>query len=191
MGNQMFLLLPSMSLCAFLFSFSSLCFTPFSLQDDEDPNEKSHSEDDVNEDTGEIENVRVVVRVRPIDQIEIDAGSANVVKVDKLNRCINVTRINASSSSAVSEPPKRYYFDNVFDEDSTQVCILQSIYSSVCCLCANFGFFFSFLCLCRLSSLGGWWCFAFILGFFFLLRSFRFDFNRQWQPNTHNSLCCV
>lgn len=95
----------------------------FPLQDDEDPNEKSHSEDDVIENTGEIENVRVVVRVRPMDLAEIDSGSANVVKVDKLNRCINVTKINASSSNAVSEPPKRYYFDNVFGEDSTQVCI--------------------------------------------------------------------
>lgn len=101
-------------------------FRFFILQDDEDPNEKSHNEDDAKEDTGEIENVRVVVRVRPMDQAEIDSGSANVVKVDKLNRCINVTKINASSSSAVSEPPKRYYFDNVFGEDSTQVCILFS-----------------------------------------------------------------
>lgn len=101
-----------------------LCFSSFSaLQDDEEPNEKNHSEDDAKETTGEIENVRVVVRVRPMDQAEIDSGSANVVKVDKLNRCINVTKINASSSSAMSEPPKRYYFDNVFGEDSTQVCI--------------------------------------------------------------------
>lgn len=81
-----------------------------------------HDEDDLKENNGEVENVRVVVRVRPMDQIEIDTGCANVVKVDKSNRCINVTRINASSSSAVSEPPKRYYFDNVFGEDSTQVC---------------------------------------------------------------------
>lgn len=107
-----------------------LCFFfLFCLQDDEDPNEKSHSEDDVKESTGEIENVRVVVRVRPMDQAEIDSGSANVVKVDKLNRCINVTKINASSSSAMSEPPKRYYFDNVFGEDSTQVCIHSFHYS--------------------------------------------------------------
>lgn len=96
------------------------------LQDDEDSNEKLHSEDDVKENIDEVENVRVVVRVRPMDHGEIDSGSANVVKVDKLNRCINVTKINASSSSAVSEPPKRYYFDNVFGEDSTQVCIAHT-----------------------------------------------------------------
>lgn len=120
-----------------------MCFSLLPLQDDEDTNGKSHGEDDVKENNGEIENVRVVVRVRPMDQAEIDSGSANVVKVDKLNRCINVTKINASSSSAVSEPPKRYYFDNVFGEDSTQVCIryvivIQSIF--------RFFLFIYFLC---------------------------------------------
>lgn len=69
-----------------------------------------------NESTGEIENVRVVVRVRPMDKGEIESGSENVVRVDKHNRCITVIKSNAP----VSEPPKIYYFDNVF-EDSTQV----------------------------------------------------------------------
>lgn len=65
--------------------------------------------------------MRVVVRVRPMDRTEIDSGSEIVVKVDKLNRCISVAKINSSSSSTVPEPPKRYHFDNVFGEESSQV----------------------------------------------------------------------
>lgn len=68
--------------------------------------------------SGEIENVRVVVRVRPMDKIEIDAGNEKVVKVDKLNRCVTVYKPNV----AVGEPPRIYYFDNVYAEDSSQVC---------------------------------------------------------------------
>lgn len=69
------------------------------------------------ENSGEIENVRVVVRVRPLDPNELDSRCENVVKVDKLNRCIIVTKPNAPAS----EPPKLYNFDNVFAEDSKQV----------------------------------------------------------------------
>lgn len=70
-------------------------------------------------DTGEIENVRVVVRIRPMDQSELDAGSENVVRVDRLNRCITVEKPQATASDL----PKIYYFDNVFDGDSTQVSL--------------------------------------------------------------------
>ncbi|XP_052865267.1 kinesin-like protein KIF3A [Anopheles cruzii] len=66
---------------------------------------------------GEIENVRVVVRVRPMDKNELDAHCHNVIKVDKGNRSITVVKPSANSS----EPPKVYYFDNVFGEDSTQI----------------------------------------------------------------------
>ncbi|XP_053660647.1 kinesin-like protein KIF3A [Anopheles marshallii] len=66
---------------------------------------------------GEIENVRVVVRVRPMDKNELDSNCQNVIKVDKSNRSITVVKPTANSS----EPPKVYYFDNVFGEDSTQI----------------------------------------------------------------------
>ncbi|EAT37007.1 AAEL010942-PA [Aedes aegypti] len=66
---------------------------------------------------GEIENVRVVVRVRPMDKNEIESGSQNIIKSDKCNRCVTVYKPNANSS----EPPKVYYFDNVFGEESTQI----------------------------------------------------------------------
>lgn len=82
---------------------------------------QNNDDDDIgdgsNNNTGEIENVRVVVRIRPMDKNEVDAGSANVVKVDKVNRCVTVTKPNTDAS----EPPRIYYFDNVFGEDSSQV----------------------------------------------------------------------
>lgn len=83
----------------------------FSLQEEDDQNDIQPNEND-----GEIENVRVVVRVRPMDKSEMDTGADNVVKVDKSTRCITVVKPNAPT-----EPSKIYYFDNVFGEDSTQV----------------------------------------------------------------------
>lgn len=69
-------------------------------------------------DSIEIENVRVVVRVRPMDRTELEGKCENVIVVDKVNRCVTVNKPN----SYPSEPPKVYFFDNVFAEDSTQVC---------------------------------------------------------------------
>lgn len=73
--------------------------------------------DNEESDSIEIENVRVVVRVRPMDKIELDGKCDNIISVDKVNRCITVNKPNSSPS----EPPKVYFFDNVFAEDSTQV----------------------------------------------------------------------
>lgn len=63
------------------------------------------------------ENVRVVVRVRPLDGHERQEGCQNVVAVDKISRAITVLKPTAGPG----EPPKVYYFDNVFDEESSQV----------------------------------------------------------------------
>lgn len=52
-----------------------------------------------------------------MDKIEHDAFSENVIKVDKMNRSVVVRKPNANTG----EPPKTYYFDNVFGEDSSQV----------------------------------------------------------------------
>lgn len=52
-----------------------------------------------------------------MDKIEHDAFSENIIKVDKLNRSVVVRKPNANPG----EPPKTYYFDNVFGEDSSQV----------------------------------------------------------------------
>ncbi|KAH8349921.1 hypothetical protein KR084_009201 [Drosophila pseudotakahashii] len=65
----------------------------------------------------EIENVRVVVRTRPMDKNEVSAGALISISVDKLNRAITVMKPNATAN----EPPKTYYFDNVFDGGSNQM----------------------------------------------------------------------
>ncbi|ALC43091.1 Klp64D [Drosophila busckii] len=65
----------------------------------------------------EIENVRVVVRCRPMDKTELSNGALSAIQVDKINRAISVVKPNATAN----EPPKTYYFDNVFDGDSNQL----------------------------------------------------------------------
>ncbi|KAH8339029.1 hypothetical protein KR074_000941 [Drosophila pseudoananassae] len=65
----------------------------------------------------EIENVRVVVRCRPMDKNELSAGALGALSVDKINRAITVMKPNATGN----EPPKTYYFDNVFDGASNQL----------------------------------------------------------------------
>ncbi|XP_034935444.1 kinesin-like protein KIF3A [Chelonus insularis] len=70
-------------------------------------------------DLGEIENVRVVVRVRPLNGKELDGHCKKIVKVDRLNAEITVENPNA----AHGEPPKVFSFDAAFDTDSTQVDI--------------------------------------------------------------------
>ncbi|XP_017100590.2 kinesin-like protein KIF3A [Drosophila bipectinata] len=65
----------------------------------------------------EIENVRVVVRCRPMDKNELSAGALGALSVDKINRAITVMKPNATAN----EPPKTYYFDNVFDGGSNQL----------------------------------------------------------------------
>lgn len=62
-----------------------------------------------------------------MDKSEVESGNENIVKIDKLNRSITVLKPNAP----LSEPPKVYYFDNVFAEDSAQVCIFYGIYLKV------------------------------------------------------------
>ncbi|XP_070493117.1 kinesin-like protein KIF3A [Chironomus tepperi] len=61
----------------------------------------------------EIENVRVVVRVRPQENNNVK----NIVTVDKNNKLIIVQKPNSTNN----EPAKTYGFDNVFDQDSAQI----------------------------------------------------------------------
>ncbi|KAF7401093.1 hypothetical protein HZH68_006913 [Vespula germanica] len=68
---------------------------------------------------GEIENVRVVVRVRPLNGKELDGHCKNIIQVDALNSEITIENPNALQG----EPPKVFSFDAVFDTDSTQVDI--------------------------------------------------------------------
>ncbi|XP_045781848.1 kinesin-like protein KIF3A isoform X2 [Maniola jurtina] len=66
-----------------------------------------------------VENVRVVVRVRPMDQKEKLDGSYNCVSVDPVNNTIAVTRNNVTPP----EPPRIYAYDAVFDTNTTQMDI--------------------------------------------------------------------
>lgn len=63
------------------------------------------------------ENVRVVVRVRPQSEKEVQAGYRSMVTVDDLNCSILVTNPDAQQG----EPPKVFTFDSVFGTDSKQV----------------------------------------------------------------------
>lgn len=55
---------------------------------------------------------------------EIAQGGQNIVKVDKGNRQITVHKPNSNPG----EPPKIYFFDNVFDASSTQVSGILDFY---------------------------------------------------------------
>lgn len=65
----------------------------------------------------DIFNSSMYLRCRPMSKDEISAGSQNIVKCEKSNRQITVQKPNSNST----EPPKIYFFDNVFDDKSTQV----------------------------------------------------------------------
>lgn len=69
----------------------------------------------------ETENVRVIVRVRPMDAKEKLEGSHNVISVDSVNNMITVIKPN----SVQNELPKTYSFDAVFDMNTTQVVLLK------------------------------------------------------------------
>nr|CAD7590921.1 unnamed protein product [Timema genevievae] len=68
-------------------------------------------------DEGEVENVRVVVRVRPLSRKEQEAGYRQIMQVDTVNNSICVENPQAADG----EPPKMFTFDSVFDMDSRQV----------------------------------------------------------------------
>jgi len=71
---------------------------------------------------GEIENVRVAVRLRPLSKKEKLSDCASVVTADPENAVVYVQNPNTSYVG----PPKTFMFDLVFDSDSKQVCITYS-----------------------------------------------------------------
>ena len=74
-------------------------------------------------DEGEPENVRVVVRVRPMSEKEIEAGYRKITTVNTVNNTILVENPQAADG----EPPKTFTFDTVFDTDSRQVGICLNL----------------------------------------------------------------
>ncbi|XP_061725887.1 kinesin-like protein KIF3A isoform X3 [Cydia pomonella] len=66
-----------------------------------------------------VENVRVVVRVRPMDEREKLEGAPCCVSVDAVHGTVAVTRSNA----VPPEPPRVYAYDAVFDWTTSQMDI--------------------------------------------------------------------
>ncbi|CAG0878873.1 unnamed protein product [Darwinula stevensoni] len=69
----------------------------------------------------EVENVRVVVRVRPMNEAEVQANYENAVEVDSAKGSLSLMPPNKAS-----EPPKVFTFDLVFGPDSKQVDVYNS-----------------------------------------------------------------
>jgi len=65
------------------------------------------------------ENVKVVVRVRPLSDSEKKAGHTIIVEVDSVNN--GITICNKSMSNSVHELEKTFMFDSVFDRESSQM----------------------------------------------------------------------
>lgn len=63
------------------------------------------------------ENVRVCVRVRPLNKKEKKLSVNNIVNVDSLNRTLSVQK----PGTPTTDPPKTYTFDYVFDESASQM----------------------------------------------------------------------
>lgn len=70
------------------------------------------------------ENVKVVVRVRPLSQSEKTAGYKTVVKVDSVNNTVVLrSQSNGAHTGGPSynEMDRSFVYDSVFPQDSSQV----------------------------------------------------------------------
>ncbi|XP_024083610.1 kinesin-like protein KIF3A isoform X2 [Cimex lectularius] len=65
----------------------------------------------------EVENVRVVVRVRPLNRKEIESGFSSIVTVNRINGSISVKH----PQGGPQDLPKVFTYDIVFDTDSKQM----------------------------------------------------------------------
>lgn len=68
-------------------------------------------------DDGEVENVRVVVRIRPLSEKELESGFRQITSVNTVNNTVFVENPQAADG----EPPKSFMYDAVFDTDSRQL----------------------------------------------------------------------
>lgn len=72
-------------------------------------NKKTNTED-------EEENVRVFIRVRPLNKKELQQEHKNIVSVDREGGLISLSKPGVDT-----EKPKVFKFDHIFPDDSTQV----------------------------------------------------------------------
>ena len=83
---------------------------------------------DTNEESDD--NVRVVVRVRPFNNGEVDAGYEEIVHVDPIHGTIKLDppeNIDPSTNLARDNPAKMFTFDNVFDKKAVQVDVYNRV----------------------------------------------------------------
>ena len=69
------------------------------------------------ESSKESENVKVVVRVRPLNDSEMHSDYRNIIHVDAINGTVKLENLNQARES----PPKIFTFDTVFPPDVKQV----------------------------------------------------------------------
>ena len=65
------------------------------------------------------ENVKVVVRVRPLNDSEMSADYRNIIQVDSINGTVKLANLNQARES----PAKLFTFDTVFPPDVKQVSL--------------------------------------------------------------------
>lgn len=65
------------------------------------------------------ENVKVVVRVRPLSETEKNSNFKNIISVDSVNNSIKIASTNAGNG--YNDVEKIFTFDHVFGPTSTQV----------------------------------------------------------------------
>ena len=75
------------------------------------------------------ENVKVVVRVRPLNDSEKSSDFRSIVHVDSINGTVKLENVSSSREN----PPKVFTFDTVFPPDVKQVLIIQSSLSNNTC----------------------------------------------------------
>ncbi|VDN55210.1 unnamed protein product [Dracunculus medinensis] len=66
----------------------------------------------------EVDNVRVIVRCRPLSEVELENGFKSVVNIDHDSHSVCVSNPNAPQ-----DPPRCFTFDSVFGEDADQLSI--------------------------------------------------------------------
>jgi kinesin family protein 3/17 len=70
------------------------------------------------------ENVRVVVRCRPLSRKEADRDCKQIVEVDTNKNCITISNPNPASAE---DPSKTFTFDSVFPPESTQADVYNDV----------------------------------------------------------------
>lgn len=96
---------------------STFHFMAISMENKKDSvleNDSVHSKP---QEFGEVENVRVVIRIRPLHDSEITSGYREIISVDGVSNTISVF----NPKSTTEDLPKTFTFDIVFGTDSTQV----------------------------------------------------------------------